>query len=360
MKRICRNRKQHNKGFSLVEVLVTILIVALLCTPLIRSFVVSANVNKKAKRIQNATDAAQSVAEYFSANPVSALKKLVDDDDYSENYDSDGNDVVTYHNVSDLRKSTSAGYFEGAGGEKFYIDVTMTGRKDSYNVPALKDFYGSNSISCMFQIYKYDKEAQTRLKGYEAADSSGIKKTCDLYLDIKDDTYNYYVTVTYTYGAEKYITDEMVLATGTIEEDKDEFPSLFVAYEPYDKTSMSDKIKLHYNQSALDTRKTNVYIIQQTVAGTDGDVWLDPSSVTIDGPATGGLVTSDISNFKTNNPESSLSIESNITDTTGSSVTAGSGQKLKLYDVSISVKYGSADGDTIATVSTVREEVLYD
>ena len=152
----------------------------------------------------------------------------------------------------------------------------------------------------------------------------------------------------------------MVLATGTIEADKSEFPSLFVAYEPYDKISMSDKIKLHYNQSALDKRKTNVYIIQQTVSGTDGDVWLNPSSITIDGPAVGGLVTSDISNFKINNPESALSVESNITDTTGSSVTAGSGQKLKLYDVSISVKYGSADGETIATVSTVREEVLYD
>lgn len=360
MKRICRKRKQHNKGFSLVEVLVTILIVALLCTPLIKSFVVSANVNKKAKRIQNATDAAQSVAEYFSANPLSALKKLVDDDDYSEIKDPDGNNVITYNNVRDWRKSASSGYFEGAGGEKFYIDVTMTGRKDSYNVPALKDFYGNNSISCMFQIYKYDKEAQTRLKGYEAADGSGIKKTCDLYVDIDGDSYNYYVTVTYTYGAEKYITDEMVLATGTIEDDKSEFPSLFVAYEPYDKISMSDKIKLHYNQSALDKRKTNVYIIQQTVSGTDGDVWLNPSSITIDGPAVGGLVTSDISNFKINNPESALSVESNITDTTGSSVTAGSGQKLKLYDVSISVKYGSADGETIATVSTVREEVLYD
>ena len=154
MKRICRKRKQHNKGFSLVEVLVTILIVALLCTPLIKSFVVSANVNKKAKRIQNATDAAQSVAEYFSANPLAALKKLVDDDDYSEIKDPDGNDVITYNNVRDWRKSASSGYFEGAGGEKFYIDVTMTGRKDSYNVPALKDFYGNNSISCMFQIYK--------------------------------------------------------------------------------------------------------------------------------------------------------------------------------------------------------------
>ena len=97
MKRICRKRKQHNKGFSLVEVLVTILIVALLCTPLIKSFVVSANVNKKAKRIQNATDAAQGVAEYFSANPLAALKKLVDDDDYSEIKDPDGNEIGRAH-----------------------------------------------------------------------------------------------------------------------------------------------------------------------------------------------------------------------------------------------------------------------
>ena len=360
MKRM-RKKPQNNKGFSLVEVLVAMLIIAIICVPLIRSFVVSANVNKKAKRIQNATDVAQSVAEYFSNNSMEDLKVLVDSDDYSSVKDADGNDVITYSNVQDWRAGAASGYFKGAGGEKFYVDVTMTGRKDDYIVPELKDFYGNESVSCMYQIYKYDKEAITRLKGYEG-DSAGISKSSDLYAEISGDSYNYYVTVTYSYGGAFYTTEEMVLAAGQIDDDAEEFPSIFMAYEPYDKLSLNDKITVHYdNSSALDERMLNVYIIQQTVTDAEGsNKWMAASNVWIEGSMTSPLVKSDISSYKDNNPNAALAVESNIIDATGSTVTAGSGQKLKLYDISVSVKYGSADGDVLATVSTVREELLYD
>ncbi len=360
MKRI-RRKAQNNKGFSLIEVLVTMLIIAILCVPLIRTFVTSANVNKKAKRIQNATDVAQSVAEYFANNSLEDLKKLVADDDYSLVEDSDGNQVITYSNVKDWRSGASLEYFQGAGGEKFYVDVTMNGRSDEYIIPELKDFYGNASVSCMYQVYKYDKEAITRLKGYDS-DKSGISKSFDLYVDIDGESYNYYVTVTYTYGGAVYTTEEMVIGAGTIDDNSSEFPSVFVAYEPYDKINLNDKITVHYdNASSLDKRGVNVYIIQQSVTGSDGNnKWMSASNVTITGSATSPLIMSDISNFKENNPNTALSVESNIIDTTGSSVTAGSGQKLKLYDISISVKYGAADGDVLTTVSTVREELLYD
>lgn len=360
MKRVRRKPQNNNKGFSLIEVLVTMLIISIVCVPLIRSFVTSANVNKKARRIQNATDVAQSVAEYFANNPMDDLENLVDEDDYSSIVDSDGNDVITYSNVKDWRSSTAAEYFQGAGGERFYVDVTMSGRDEEYTVPDLKDFYGNSSVLCMYQIYKYDKEAVTRLKG-DDADGSGIRKSSDLYIEIDGDTYNYYVTVTYAYGSSYYTTEEMVLGTGTIDEDSDEFPSIFMAYEPYDKTALSDLITVHYDNSALDKRSVNLYIVQQSVTGADGsNKWMAPSNVIVEGSAQSGLIRSDISSFKENNVNASLSVESNIIDFTGSSVTAGSGQRLKLYDISVSVKYGSAEGEVTATVSTLREELIYD
>ena len=60
MKRFKRST-QKNKGFSLVEVLVAMTVIALISIPLIRTFVISANYTRDARRLQNATDIAQNV-----------------------------------------------------------------------------------------------------------------------------------------------------------------------------------------------------------------------------------------------------------------------------------------------------------
>lgn len=66
-------RKLNNKGFSLVEVLVAIIILAIATGPLLSSFVSSIRYNAKAKEKQNTMDAAQSIMESFKAYDMKSL-----------------------------------------------------------------------------------------------------------------------------------------------------------------------------------------------------------------------------------------------------------------------------------------------
>lgn len=62
-----RQLKDNNKGLSLIEVLVAVIILAIVVTPFLHSFVTTANTNRKAKDIHKATVLAQSVVESCKA-----------------------------------------------------------------------------------------------------------------------------------------------------------------------------------------------------------------------------------------------------------------------------------------------------
>ena len=56
-------RQVNNNGFSFVELLVSITILAILVVPLLNSFVTAARTNAKAKRVLEATTAGQNLVE---------------------------------------------------------------------------------------------------------------------------------------------------------------------------------------------------------------------------------------------------------------------------------------------------------
>ena len=68
-----KKRKLNNKGMSLVEILVAVVILAMVTGPLLHSFVSAARYNQHAKERQRATTAAQSVMEGFKAFDLEEL-----------------------------------------------------------------------------------------------------------------------------------------------------------------------------------------------------------------------------------------------------------------------------------------------
>lgn len=63
-------RKKKNSGFSLVELIVTVAILAIIVLPLLRAFVVSANTNAKAKENLRTTELAQNIMEGIAASDL--------------------------------------------------------------------------------------------------------------------------------------------------------------------------------------------------------------------------------------------------------------------------------------------------
>ena len=74
------NKKNHlqrkqNKGFTLVEVLIAMTILAIIVVPLLHAFVTSSRTNAKAKQLMKATTLAQNVMEELKANSIEEVAR---------------------------------------------------------------------------------------------------------------------------------------------------------------------------------------------------------------------------------------------------------------------------------------------
>lgn len=163
MMRHPRKAGKQNMGFSLVEVLVTLALISVLSIPLIQTFINSARVNGKAKSMQNATDIAQSISEYFGAMPLDALKTA-----YQGKYTSMSDGRIVFTNIGDGINKNSDGvdYYKGSDTEKFYVSVIVdptgyskadkTGMND-YIRPGINNLNENSSITCRSKLEQYDK-----------------------------------------------------------------------------------------------------------------------------------------------------------------------------------------------------------
>lgn len=73
---MCKERDE-NKGFSLVELLVCVAILAMISIPLLNSFLVAGRTNEKAKIIQRTTTLAQNIMETVKSQSLSELKTVI-------------------------------------------------------------------------------------------------------------------------------------------------------------------------------------------------------------------------------------------------------------------------------------------
>lgn len=68
-----RERQQNNQGFSLLELLIAVIILAIIVIPFLNSFVISATSNKRAAQTHRATLAAQNIMEGFKADTLESI-----------------------------------------------------------------------------------------------------------------------------------------------------------------------------------------------------------------------------------------------------------------------------------------------
>ncbi len=111
-----RKRKLNNKGLSLVEILVTVVILALISAPIIDSFIHAINVNSQSRTIQNGTAVAQDVAELFETFDLEYLVESYSGQEKNGiTVSCDSNGIYTFTGIP----------MNGADGEEFVVDVKL-------------------------------------------------------------------------------------------------------------------------------------------------------------------------------------------------------------------------------------------
>lgn len=360
--------RKQNMGFSLVEVLVTLALISVLSIPLIQTFVNSARMNGKAKSMQNATDIAQSISEYFGAMPLDALKTS-----YSSNYKELPDGRIVFTNIGDgiNKDSKNIGYYKGSDTEKFYVSVIVdptgyskddkTGMND-YIRPGINNLNENSSITCRSKLEQYDKNIVNTFeeKGVKVTDKSKIvKKSVFTIYENKSEVYKdkveykYNLDITYTYNNNDIEYKNIELGIGTVDKAGIAAPNLYIIYTPvlgmYGNEKVArDKITIKFrpdSEKADWEKPVNVYLVEQAVnyGGTeDTKVSLNKDNIII--------------NCYNNSGEcDKLGFYTNVAGWTGknSSLTEGGSSINKLYNVSVYIWKGKTDGMTIKEGKTL-------
>lgn len=360
--------RKQNMGFSLVEVLVTLALISVLSIPLIQTFVNSARMNGKAKSMQNATDIAQSISEYFGAMPLDALKTS-----YSSNYKELPDGRIIFTNISDgiNKDSKNIGYYKGSDTEKFYVSVIVdptgyskddkTGMND-YIRPGINNLNENSSITCRSKLEQYDTNIVNTFKekGVDVTDKSKIVKNSvftiyenksTVYADKVE--YKYCLDITYTYNNNNIEYKNIELGIGTVDKAGIAAPNLYIIYTPvlgmYGNEKVArDKITIKFrpdSEKADWEKPVNVYLVEQAVnfGGTeDTKVSLNKYNIKIEC-------------YNNSGESDKLGFYTNVAGWTGknSSLTEGGSSINKLYNVSVYIWKGKTDGMTIKEDKTL-------
>lgn len=371
MMRHPRKAGKQNMGFSLVEVLVTLALISVLSIPLIQTFVNSARVNGKAKSMQNATDIAQSISEYFGAMPLDALKTA-----YKGKYTSMSDGRIVFTNIGDGINKDSDGvdYYKGSDTEKFYVSVIVdptgyskadkTGMND-YIRPGINNLNENSSITCRSKLEQYDTNIVNTFKekGVNVDDKSKIVKKSVFTIYENESTvyadkveYKYNLDITYTYNKKNIEYKNIELGIGTVDRAGIAAPNLYIIYTPVlgmygNENVAKDEITVKYrpNSEKADWEKpVNVYLVEQTANfeskedTKDTKVSLDKKNIKIEC-------------YNNSGECDKLGFYTNVAGWTGenSSLTEGGSSINKLYNVSVYIWKDKTDGMTIKADNTL-------
>lgn len=371
--------KKNNSGFTLIELLITIVIIGIIATPFLNSFIQAMRINVEARRLQNATLAAQDLAEEFKAETIS---DLLNSSEYGSKFEEKEYTVngkkVTGYQVSNIE-------VEGADGEDFFIDVKLDPSAivdaagtaiNGELLPLFSNLYGGDTMIIFKQYVESDA----------TVDKSTTKKISTLNIicqetHINGDQYSYTYNVTLEI---KYENEEgVVIGTSTkainpppvyYAEDKHTMYLLASVFDKYTDTVTNgtegnywatDVININYTYLGAgddgNERQPDFtfYLVEQAPTNMNDPEKvsrLNPSNINI----TYGSETKTLLVYESES--SKFKINTNVNKPHDDSVSTGSltydpnnvGESLFL--MSIEVRYGSEDGELLTTFTTTKEE----
>lgn len=155
------NIKNENKGFTLIELILSVAILAFVVAPFLSSFIVANNNNMASKRKQEATDIGQLLAEEFKATD---FRKLTDESGYSCNpfdvLDEDGVNIGQGYSFT-LNNEDLPGTYNAAYSAEVTLEPSresdVAGGVNDEKTPVIKNADDEEMAVFMTNFYSMDR-----------------------------------------------------------------------------------------------------------------------------------------------------------------------------------------------------------
>lgn len=289
---------KNNKGFSLLELLVSITILAVVMIPMLHSFITSARANAKAKKVMEATTVAQNIMEEIKSDDLSDYltkysytKKTVKNASGNPVKDINGNTISTYsQKFIDVSATPETNTVSSAAvtvnGHKFRAEVTLDPQKytstttpaairTDYNTMFYNKLSGLSKTSNAFYIQQNDQELSAAraidLLAYEDVRDSLIRTiTIDIEHNSGTGITNVYASVEYKDGrlgktdVIKPINRQKIYSNSD-DPAKMTLSNVFVVFYPMYNNANKTAPKEHIIINNKDNCRTGVYLVKQTM-----------------------------------------------------------------------------------------------
>lgn len=285
-----KDKTEKNAGFSLVEILVAVVILAIIVVPLLHGFISSARTNAKAREVIQATTAGQNVMEELKNIPLKQLfeeKDKITSQEHMMESGSPPNVTTTKYVTYEYNYGTVR-----VDGTEYDTLVTLDPSNYSpddvteYNKKELAEIYDISEVydACYIQDKDLDDRMAALFAGHNAVK---VKQAMERHIVVdiseKNGKQAVYINIGYTYaGVTKYAAPQNQCIYSN-DSTSVKLRNVYLFFQPmYNGTQI--QVREQIDVRNLSNLPVNVYLVKQNLsaAGTEADYQAKESKYRVD------------------------------------------------------------------------------